>query len=254
MPFNKLSKSEQNLRERYLSASINKSCAFIDKVTQQPCTLQVHIETQSCAKCRKFFCLHHISYNYMRQLLCRECYNEFQFDAAARKIQKSWKSYRAKMFMSKPHFERSFFFKHPLYGNLRIYRCKDKSEDGRVNFKISLCGTEYVHSMYTEEHGRYKSKIIEFGYSDINMPRPLQHKGIGYCYHHVAALTAQELNIEYLCVDNVVSPSLTTLLENIGLKELFLPAYYHAKPEEILSKSLTNLERKQWKFIPHLVF
>ena len=82
------------------------------------------------------------------------------------------------------------------------------------------------------------------GYGDIDMPEGMRGKAIGYLYHYVAALTAQELGVDFLAVDTVVSPPMEKLCEGLGMTARI--GGYGGRPNDVIAAAQAKSAAKGW--------
>ncbi len=141
---------------------------------------------------------------------------------------------------------KEFLFTHPEYEILKIIRFPPEANSNKISFKLILNSVEYDHSLYLCPHKATGTGMRELGYSDIDMPRRFQNKGISYVYHYVGALTAQQNNVEFFAVDCVASTVLSYALTKIGMQRWFLAGNYYGESALVAAQAKKNFIRKGW--------
>ncbi|MGL4964374.1 MAG: hypothetical protein ACRC67_24295 [Inquilinus sp.] len=76
------------------------------------------------------------------------------------------------------------------------------------------------------------------------MPVAMSGKGIGYAYHYMAALTAQELGVDFLAVDTVVSQPMEKLCEGLGMTARI--GGYGGRPNDVIAAAKKKVVEKGW--------
>ncbi len=138
---------------------------------------------------------------------------------------------------------------HPRYGTATIERAAKTADGTQILFKLKLAPSrgqpiiEYQHRMAVLDVDNIHPGS-SLGYADIDVPPEMQGKGIGYMYHYVAALAAQELGVEFLAVDTVVSQPMERLCEGLGMTARI--GGYGGRPDDIVTAAREKAAKKGW--------
>jgi hypothetical protein len=138
---------------------------------------------------------------------------------------------------------------HRRYGTATIERAAKTADDTQILFKLKLAPLrgqptiEYQHRMSVLDADNIHPGS-SLGYSDIDFPREMSGKGIGYIYHYAAALAAQELGIEFLAVDTVTTPAMEKLCEGLGMTAAI--GGYGGRPDDIVAVAGEKVAQKGW--------
>lgn len=159
---------------------------------------------------------------------------------------------QAQDFTQRPLAQASFRFEHAALGRLDIQRDAKPADNNRIDFHLTYTASSgqaihFAHAMYIVNRDSSHGQHSTFGYGDISMPDAMQHLGIGYVYHAVAALTAGLLGVEYLAVDTAVSEPMRRLCQRIGMQDQFVMESYEGAPGTVLTEACARFGEKGWQ-------
>lgn len=154
-------------------------------------------------------------------------------------------------FCTKPLGSTSISLSHASHGKLDIVREPRDGSSNKVVFTLSLtprAGTPrtFKHQMYINDRDAVHGKHSTLGYGDIDLPVSMQHIGIGYAYHFIAAQAAVELGVDYLVVDSTATDTMRRLCTRIGMKDTFTENSYCGEPLAVCSVAKQRVAEKGW--------